>query len=152
MALLGHVLKRLVLAIIAYLVAMVVALIALALIYAAATSLAASPDHFTFMAVSPYIALAAPSLGLFALVLTIVLTCLQAAVTGLLSEIFALRNIWIHALFGAIVAASAYVLIAPVADAFLVVVATEIAFFAAAGAVGGLFYWLIAGHAAGFRR
>lgn len=152
MALFGHVLKRLFLAFVGYVAALLVSLFMLSLLYAAASSMPGASDRFTIMAVSPYLAVAVPSVALFAVLLTAVLTGAQAAVTILLSEIFGLRALWLHMVFGALVSASAYLLVAPVAAAFADLIdMAEAAIFALAGAAGGLAYWLIAGRRAGLR-
>ncbi len=152
MATVGHVLKRLLLTVCGYVAAVFVGLVAVALIYAALSSLPGTPDYFAAMSIGPFIALAAPTVGGFVLMLAIIATMIQALVTTLMSEIFALRAVWLHMLFGALVSVSGFLLIMPVAEAFVGRLLLEPAIFAGGGAIGGLVYWLIAGRNAGFRR
>lgn len=152
MATVGHVLKRLLLDVCGYLVAVFVGLVAVALIYAALSSLPGTPDYFAAMSISPIIALAVPTVGGFVLMLAVIATVMQTLFTILISEIFSLRAAWLHMLFGALVSASGFLLVMPVAESFAGQLLVEPAIFAGGGAIGGLVYWLIAGRNAGFRQ
>lgn len=152
MATVAHVLKRLLLAVCGYLAAVFIGLVAAALLYGALSSLPGAPDYFAAMSISPFIALAVPTVGGFVLMIAVIATITQTFVTTLISEIFALRAAWLHMLFGALVSASGFLLIMPVAESVAGQMLLEPAIFAVAGAAGGLVYWLIAGRKAGFRR
>ncbi|MCA0013403.1 hypothetical protein LB561_21310 [Mesorhizobium sp. B292B1B] len=148
-----HVLKRILMMLTGYLVAVLIGLIAVAAIYAVLSSLPDAPGYFDFMGVTPIAALAVPPLGMFIYFLTIVLTGLQTLVFALIAEFFSLRNALLHMLFGGAAAVGGFALIWPSA---LEDMAPErwadIGIIAAAGLVAGLVYWLIAGRDAGFRR
>jgi len=149
----GHVVKRLALVIAGYVVAVFAGLFSVVAIYAALSSLPNAPSYFDAMAITPIIAIAVPAIGLFVLMLTFVLTVVQVMVTTLLSEIFALRRPWMHALFGAIAAASGFIMVSPtLLDGTGASDMADIGIVAASGVIGGLVYWLIAGRDAGFGR
>jgi hypothetical protein len=149
----GHVVKRLALATAGYVVAVVAGLLAVVAIYALLSSLPGAPAYFDAMAVSPVVAIAVPVVGLFVLLLTFVLTFVQVLITALLSEFFALRSLWMHALFGALAAATGFMMFAPtLIDGTDPSDMADIGIVAASGLVAGLVYWLIAGRDAGFSR
>jgi hypothetical protein len=156
-----HVLKRLALAALGYVASVIAGFLAVAGLYGALSQLPGAPDYFVVMALSPVLAVAAPPVGLVIIAIVIVLTVAQAIVTTLLSEVFVLRSLWIHLLFGALVAASGLLVALPLAyvgfsfgDDILpsLNVRVDLAIFALAGAIAGLVYWLIAGRQAGFTR
>ncbi|TPK56931.1 MULTISPECIES: hypothetical protein [unclassified Mesorhizobium] len=153
MATARHVLKRILMVLAGYLVAVLVGLIAVVAIYAVLSSLPNAPRYFDLMGVSPIAALVVPPLGMFIYFLTIVLTGVQTLVFALIAECFSLRGFWLHMLFGGAAAVGGFALIWPSA---LEDMASErwadIGIIAAAGLVAGLVYWLIAGRDAGFRR
>jgi hypothetical protein len=148
-----HVLKRLLLAICGYLVALIVGLVAAAMIYGLASTIPGAPDYFAVMALGAFFMLMAPPIGIFVLAVAVAATVTQTLLTTLVSELFALRAVWVHMLFGAIVSVSGFMMIMPtVEDMTTRSLSAEAAIFAASGLVGGLVYWLIAGRNAGFRR
>lgn len=148
-----HVLKRLLLAICGYLVALVIGLVAAAIIYGFASTLPGAPDYFAVMAVGAFVMLMAPPIGIFVLLVAFAATVTQTLLTTLVSELFAIRAAWVHMLFGAIVSASGFMLIMPTVENMTTrSLYVELAIFAASGLVGGVVYWLIAGRSAGFRR
>lgn len=145
--------KRLALATAGYVVAVVAGLLAVVALYAALSSLPNAPDYFDAMAITPIVAIAVPAIGVFVLLLTFVLTFAQAVIATLLSEFFALRSLWVHAVFGAMAAASGFVMVSPtLIDGTSGSDMADIAIVAASGLVAGLVYWLIAGRDAGFAR
>ena len=146
-----HVLKRILMMLAGYLVAVLVGLIAVVAIYAALSALPNAPEYFGFAIVTPLAALVVPPLGMFVYFLTIILTGLQTLIFALIAEFFALRNFLVHMLFGAAAAAAGFFLIWPGAEEDTQRWA-DIGIIAGAGLVAGLVYWLIAGRAAGFRR
>ena len=151
MATAKHVLKRILMMLAGYLVAVLVGLVAVVAIYAALSSLPNAPAYFDVMGVSPIAVLVVPPLGMFVYFLTIVVTGLQTLIFALIAEFFALRNFLVHMLFGAAAAAGGFFLIWPGAEENAERWA-DIGIIAAAGLVAGLVYWLIAGRDAGFRR
>ncbi len=136
-----------------YVVAVLAGLVALVVIYIALANLPGAPDYFSAFALPPVVVLAVPPVAVFVVGLTFVLTAAQTLVAALFSEFFQLRNVFVHALFGAVVSVSGFVSVSPT----LVLDISgsdwaDIAIVGAAGLVGGLCYWLIAGRGAGFKR
>ncbi|MGX5828515.1 hypothetical protein [Mesorhizobium sp. 43Arga] len=149
MATAKYVMKRILMMLAGYLVAVLVGLVAVAAIYATLSSLPNAPAHFDVMGVSPIAVLMVPPLGMFVYFLTIVVTGLQT----LIAEFFSLRNALMHMVFGAAAAAAGFFLIWPVPTEDMDPERwADIGIIAAAGLVAGLIYWLIAGREAGFRR
>lgn len=151
MAMVKHVLKRILMMLAGYLVAVLVGLVAVVAIYVTLSALPNAPEYFGFAIVTPLAALVVPPLGMFVYFLTIILTGLQTLIFALIAEFFALRNFLMHMLFGAAAAAGGFFLIWPGAEENAERWA-DIGIIAAAGLVAGLVYWLIAGRDAGFRR
>lgn len=152
MNLLKHVCKRILLVLAAYLLAVLVGLVAVALIFAGLSALPDAPDYFTAVGISPVVVLVVPTIGVFIYLIALVLTAVQALVLALLAEALRIRNAVLHALFGLAVAVSGFVYAAPT----LVEDVSpsdwgDIVIVGAAGLVGGVVYWLVAGRDAGFR-
>ncbi|AZO08075.1 MULTISPECIES: hypothetical protein [unclassified Mesorhizobium] len=147
----GYVLKRILMALAGYLVAVLAGLIAIVAIYAVLSALPNAPAYFDLMGVTPIMVLVVPPLGIFVYFLTIVVTGAQTLVFALIAEFFSLRNFWLHMLFGAAAAAAGFLMLWPGAPDEPERWA-DIGIIAAAGLVAGLVYWLIAGRDAGFRR
>jgi len=153
MATAKHVMKRILMMLAGYLVAVLVGLVAVAAIYAALSSLPNAPAYFDVMGVSPIAVLVVPPLGMFVYFLTIVVTGLQTLIFAMIAELFSLRNVLMHMFFGAAAAAGGFFLIWPVPTEHMDLERwADIGIIAAAGLVAGLIYWLIAGREAGFRR
>ncbi|MFD2058013.1 hypothetical protein ACFSQT_34515 [Mesorhizobium calcicola] len=153
MATAKHLLKRILMMLAGYFVAVLVGLIAVAAIYAALSSLPNAPAYFDVMGVSPIAVLVVPPLGMFVYFLTLVVTALQTLIFALIAEFFSLRNVLLHMVFGAAAAAGGFFLIWPsTVEDMDPERWADIGIIAAAGLVAGLVYWLIAGREAGFRR
>lgn len=153
MATAKHVLKRLLMMLAGYLVAVLIGLVAVAVIYATLSSLPNAPEYFGFAVVTPLAALVVPPLGMFIYFVTIVITGLQTVIFALIAEFFSLRNFLLHMFFGAAAAAGGFFLIWPNSPEDMDSARwADIGIIAAAGLVAGLVYWLIAGRDAGFRR
>jgi hypothetical protein len=153
MATAKHVLKRVVMVLAGYFVAVLLGLIAVVAIYGALSSLPNAPEYFDVMGITPIAALVVPPLGMFIYFLAIVLTGLQTLVFALIAELFSLRNFWLHMLFGAAASVAGFALVWPQAPEDMDPARlADIGIIAAAGLVAGLAYWLIAGRDAGFRR
>ncbi|AZO07147.1 hypothetical protein [Mesorhizobium sp. M2A.F.Ca.ET.043.02.1.1] len=147
----GHVLKRILMVLVGYLVAVLAGLIAVVVIYAILSSLPNAPGYFGLMEFTPVAVLVVPPLGMFVYFLTIILTGMQTLVFALIAEFFSLRSFWLHMVFGATAAAAGFMLIWPDAADDPERLA-DMGIIAGAGLVAGLIYWLIAGRDAGFRR
>jgi hypothetical protein len=147
-----HILKRLVLVLIAYFLSVLFGLIAVVVFYSMLSSLPNAPDYFSAMEFSPVVVLVVPAVGLFVYWIALILTVVQTLLVAIVSEFFELRNIFVHALFGMVVAASGFILASPtVIDGIEGSDWADIGIIAASGVVAGLFYWLIAGRDAGIR-
>lgn len=145
----GYVLKRILMVLAGYLVAVLVGLIALVVIYVVLSALPIG--YFELMQLTPVAVLVVPPLGMFVYFLTIVVTGMQTLVFALIAEFFSLRSFWLHMLFGGAAAAAGFMLLWPDAPDDPERWA-DMGIIAGAGLVAGLVYWLIAGRDAGFRR
>ncbi|RWG80234.1 hypothetical protein [Mesorhizobium sp.] len=151
MAMVGYVVKRILMVLAGYLVAVLVELIALVVIYVVLSALPNAPGYFELMQLTPVAVLVVPPLGMFVYFLTIVVTGMQTLVFALIAEFFSLRSFWLHMLFGGAAAAAGFMLLWPDAPDDPERWA-DMGIIAGAGLVAGLVYWLIAGRDAGFRR
>ncbi|PBC04754.1 hypothetical protein [Mesorhizobium sp. WSM3860] len=151
MAMVGYVLKRVLMVLAGYLVAVLVGLVALVAIYVVLSSLPNAPSYFELMQFTPVAVLVVPPLGMFVYFLTIVVTGMQTLVFALIAEFFSLRSFWLHVLFGGVAAAAGFMLLWPDAPDDPERWA-DLGIIVAAGLVAGFVYWLIAGRDAGFRR
>jgi len=153
MATAKHVMKRILMMLAGYLVALLVGLVAVVAIYAALSSLPNAPEYFGLMSISPIAVLLVPPLGMFIYFLTIVVTGLQTLIFALIAESFSLRNVLLHMFFGAASAVGGFALMWPSSPEDMDPERwADLGIIAAAGLVAGLIYWLIAGREAGFRR
>lgn len=146
-----HILKRLLLIVVGYLAAVPVGLISIVIAYLVLSSLPGAPDYFSTMSLSPLVILFVPPAGLIALFIVVILTCLPALAAALISEIFVLRQAWLHGLFGAAIGGGAFVYASP--ELVGTIEGTDwadLAIIAIGGLAGGIAYWLIAGRRAGF--
>lgn len=151
MATVKHVLKRILMMLAGYFVAVLVGLIAVVVIYSVLSSLPNAPDYFGAVSLTPIALLFLPPAAMIIYFVTIALTAAQSLIFALIAEFFSLRNFLMHMLFGAAAAAGGFAMLWP-----SVPEAPErwadMGIVAGAGLVAGLIYWLIAGREAGFRR
>jgi hypothetical protein len=148
-----HVLKRLLLVVVGYFVAVIIGLASVVVIYSILSSLPGAPSYFSAMSLSPLVVLIVPPVAAIVLTIVVMLTCVPAAIVALVAEFLALRQIWLHALAGAAIGAGAFIYASPkIVDAIEGTDWADLGIVAAAGAIGGLTYWLIAGRNAGFVR
>lgn len=149
----GYILKRLWLALLGYLVAIVLGLVAMVAIYSLLSLLPNPPLHVTAAALSPIAMLFLPPVWIFVLTLALVCTIFPALVWIVLSEVFAIRRFWLHMIVGAGASLIGYTALAPAPDSPAeIATSVDLGVIACAGLIGGLVYWLIAGRDAGFRR
>ncbi len=152
MQLVLHLLKRLLLVLVGYLVSVATGLISLAIVYSVLASLPGAPDYFAAMSVSPIVVITVPPVALFIYGLAIVLTGVQALVVVVMAELFSLRGILVHALFGLLAAVTGFVVAWPtLIDGFEGSDFADLGAVAIAGIAAGGCYWLIAGRSAGIR-
>ena len=148
-----YVLKRLLLTVVAYVVAVLTGLVSIVILYVVLSSLPGAPGYFSTMSLSPLVVLVVPPAGLLALAIVVILTCLPALAAALISEIFSLRQIWLHGLFGAAIGAGAFIYASPeLVGSISGTDWADLAIVAVGGLAGGISYWLIAGRKAGFAR
>ena len=149
-AIVGHVLLRLLLVLVGYFVSVMVSLVAIVVFYSILVNLPNPPDYFHALAVSPIVLLFVPYLGIFVFMIAVVVTCLPALIAALFTESFRLRQWWLHAFFGGLIAAAGFAFVSPTfVDGISATDWADLGIIAASGAVGGVFYWLIAGRLAG---
>ncbi|MEZ5810422.1 MAG: hypothetical protein R3D45_03320 [Rhizobiaceae bacterium] len=147
-----HVAKRLLLDVVGYVSSLVGFFLALALLFAVAAKIHPEIGAWTVAGVSPVLAFTAPLAALFVVLTAAVLSAVPMAIAALLTEWFALRAPWFYAIPAAALAGGVYLHLSPrTVFGFDAVVLTETIVFAAAGAISGLVYWVIAGRKAGFR-
>jgi hypothetical protein len=147
-----HVLKRLLIVIVAYVLAVVVGLIAVVVIYFVLSSLPGAPAYFSWMSTSPLFLILLPPLGLIVLYVAMILTCLPSLALALISELFSLRQAWLFGLVGALIAGGTFLYTSPLIIGSLNGSDwADLAIVAASGLSAGVFYWLLAGRRAGFR-
>lgn len=148
-----HVLKRLVLIVVAYLAAVLIGLVSIVVFYLVLSNLPGAPAYFSAMSLSPLVILIVPPVGLVVLYVTLVLTSVPALAGGLIAEVLALRRVWLHGLLGAVIGAGAFVYASPeIVGTIEGTDWADLAIVALAGFTGGVTYWLIAGRNAGLRR
>lgn len=148
-----HVLKRLLLIVVAYLLAVLTGLVGVVVVYVLLSSLPGAPSYFSTMSLSPLVILFWPPVGLLVLYIVLVLTCLPSLAAGLVAEFFALRQPWLHSLFGAVIAAGAFIYASPqIVGTIEGTDWADLGIVAAGGLIGGAAYWLVAGRKAGFSR
>lgn len=105
------------------------------------------------LGLGPIAVIVAPVILLYIMSIVMVLTFIPAAVLKLVTEIFALRWLWLHLLISLLLAALAGLMIMPdwfsamTPDRWLITLA-----IALSALVAGVVYWAIAGRLAGFRR
>lgn len=147
-----HLLKRLLLVLVGYFVSVMIGLVAVVILYMALSSLPGAPDYFAAMSMSPLVVIAVPPVALFIYLLTVVLTGAQTLVAAVMAELFELRSIFVHAMFGLLAAVTGFFLAWPtLLDGFEGSDWADLGIVAAAGLAGGICYWLIAGRNAGVR-
>jgi hypothetical protein len=113
------------------------------------------PDSalWDWLGLGPVAMVAAPALFFVVMWITVVMTFIPAAIANLVTEAFAIRNVYVHILIAIGLAASAALIIDPTWFAMMGTDRMLITAAAFCGAlVGGLVYWAIAGRNAGFRR
>lgn len=148
-----HIFKRLLLIVMAYLAAVVTGLIGVVIVYFTLSSLPGAPAYFSTLSLSPLVILLVPPVGLLVIYIVVILTCLPALAAALVSEFFALRQPWLHGLFGAAIGSAAFVYASPeIVGTIEGTDWADLGIVAAGGLIGGVIYWLIAGRKAGFTR
>ena len=105
-----------------------------------------------WLGLGPVAMIAAPVLFFFLMWITVIMTFIPAAIANILTEAFAVRNVYVHILIAIALAVSAGLILDPTWFSMMGTDRMLITFAAFCGAVvGGLVYWAIAGRNAGFR-
>lgn len=113
------------------------------------------PDSqlWQLLGLGPIAVVIAPIILFYIMWIVMVLTFIPAAILKLITEIFALRWLWLHMLISVLLAGIAGLMIMPdwfsamTPDRWLITLS-----IALSSLVAGLVYWAIAGQRAGFRR
>jgi hypothetical protein len=106
-----------------------------------------------FLGLGPIAVVVAPVILFTVMWIVMMLTGIPAAVLNLLTEVFVLRQLWLHLLIALLLAATAGLMLVPdwfsamTSDRWLITLA-----IALSALIGGAVYWAIAGRMAGFRR
>lgn len=148
-----YILRRLALVLAAYLLAMVAGLAVVILFYGLLSALPGAPAYFSWVSTTSLLALLAPPVALFLLLLAIIVTAVPMLASAAITEGFGLQQVWLHMILAALVGLCGYMLSVPTIDN--TVSRSDLAdlgIVAIAGALAGIVYWLIAGRNAGFRR
>jgi len=104
-----------------------------------------------WLGLGPIAVIAAPVLFFFVMWITVVMTFIPAAVANLVTEFFAIRNVYAHLAIAIGLAVSAALIIDPTWFSMMSTDKMLVTLAALLGAlVGGLVYWAIAGRNAGF--
>ena len=113
------------------------------------------PDSelWQLLGLGPIAVILVPVILVYIMSIVMVLTFIPAAILKLITEIFSLRQIWVHLLISLLLAAATGLLLVPdwfsamSLDRWLLTLAVLLS-----ALVAGLVYWAIAGRMAGFRR
>lgn len=145
-----RILKRIPVMVGAYVAAVLGLFAALALLFGVASLLPDSPGYWVLTAVSPSIFIAAPVVGLFAVVLAIVLSAGPALLILTVTELLGWRSPYVYVVPTALLSVAVYLELSPRTIGGLDRAGMlEAAVFGLSGACSGVIYWLIAGRKAG---
>lgn len=136
----------------AYFAGVLAFLLGLAVLFGIASLLPDAPSYWNLTAVSPVIFVAAPVVGIFVVLLTMVVSAVPALLILMLTELFGWRSAYFYVFPAALLSAVAYWTfsfrtIGGLDRTGLI----EMVLFAVSGAWAGLIYWAIAGRSAGIR-
>lgn len=149
----GHIVRRIAFVVLGYFAGLAAGAAAFPGILAIISSLNPDSQLWQMMGFAPWALLVAPIILFYIMWIVMVLTFIPAAILNALTEIFGLRQLWLHLLIAALLAAGAGLLIAPdwfsdmILDRWLITLAILLS-----ALVGGIVYWAIAGQFAGMRR
>lgn len=152
-AMIAHVAKRVAFVVLGYFVALAAGAAAFPGLLAIISAFYPDSELWQMMGFAPLALLIAPIILFYVMWIVMILTFIPAAVLNGLTEIFALRALWLHLLIAMALAACAGLLLAPDwfldmnADRWLITLAILLS-----ALVSGLVYWAIAGQRAGFRQ
>lgn len=149
----AHIAKRIAFVVLGYVVALAAGATAFPVLLALISAFHPDSDLWQMMGFAPLALLMAPIIFFYVLWIVMILTCIPAAILNGLTEIFALRALWLHLLIAAALAVGAGLLLVPDwfldmnLDRWLISLAILLS-----ALLAGLVYWAIAGQRAGFRQ
>jgi len=149
----AHIAKRIAFVVIGYLVGLVASAAAFPGILFPISLLKPASQLWQYLGLGPIAVVVAPVILVYIMSIVLVLTFIPAAVLKLITEVFALRQLWLHILIALVLSAVAGLMLVPDwfsamdGDRWLLTFAVALS-----ALVGGVVYWAIAGQRAGFRR
>ncbi len=149
----AHIAKRIAFVVLGYFVALAAGAAAFPGLLAIISAFYPDSELWQMMGFAPLALLIAPIIFFYVMWIVMILTFIPAAVLNGLTEIFVLRQLWLHLLIAVALAVGAGLLLVPDwftdmgRDRWLVTIAVALS-----ALIGGVVYWAIAGQRAGFRR
>lgn len=143
-------LKRLLVMAGAYVASVLAFLLFMAISFGIASQLPDAPSYWNLTAVSPVLFVAAPVLGLFVVLFSVVVSAGPALIILMITELMGWRASYVFVLPAALLSAAVYwTLSFRTIDGIDRTGLFEIGMFALSGACAGLVYWALAGRRAG---
>jgi hypothetical protein len=149
----AHIAKRIAFVVLGYFAALATGAGAFPSILLIMSSFYPQSEIWQLAGLAPVALFIAPILLFYSMSIVLVLTFIPAAILKLITEIFSLRQLWVHLLISLLLAAATGLLLVPdwfsamTLGRWLLTLA-----IALSALVAGLVYWAIAGRMAGFRR
>jgi hypothetical protein len=148
-----HIAKRILVVVLGYFAGLATGAAALPVFLLLISYFNPSSQLWQFLGLGPIAVIVAPVILLTIMWIVMILTSIPAAALNLLTEAFALRQLWLHLLISLLLAAIAGLRLMPdwfsamTRDRWLLTLAIGLS-----ALIGGIVYWAIAGRKAGFRR
>ena len=149
----AHIAKRLFFVVLGYFAALAAGAAAFPGILILINAISPGSQLEQVVGLGPIALFVAPIILIYIMSIVMILTFIPAAILKLVTEIFALRWLWLHLLISLALAALAGLMIIPDwfsdmgRDRWLVTIAVALS-----ALIGGVVYWAIAGQRAGFRQ
>lgn len=149
----AHIAKRIAFVILGYFAALAAAASAFPSILMIMSAFYPDSQIWQMAGLAPLALLIVPIILFYIMSIILILTCIPAAILKLITEIFGLRQLWVHLLISLLLAAGTGLPLVPdwfsdmTLDRWLITLA-----IALSAMIGGVVYWAIAGRMAGFRR
>jgi hypothetical protein len=149
----AHIAKRVAFVVLGYFAGLAVGAASFPGILAIISSFNPASQLWQMMGFAPLALLVAPIIILYVMWIVMVLTFIPAAILNALTELFGLRQLWLHLLIAVLLAGGAGLLIAPDwftamdLDRWLITLAILLS-----ALIAGFVYWAVAGQFAGMRR
>lgn len=149
----AHIAKRLFFVVLGYFAALAAGAAAFPGILILVNTVSPGSEIEQVVGLGPIALVVAPVILIYIMSIVMILTFIPAAILKLITEIFALRWLWLHLLISLALAAGAGLMIIPdwfsgmSRERWLVTIAVALS-----ALIGGVVYWAVAGQRAGFRR